>query len=206
MLSALRDVAVRMSGASGRKSVVWISQAYGADLNVHAIARATGATVTAFNDANVPLYAVDTRFNPTCEKPGKFGDGPRPGQVSFVNLTCSQPPDISDEWMDYLARATGGRVFSGGKVAAVQEYDAEGKLRWGQYQMQSDRSLVSAAIRFAIDESRSAYELGFYVPESELDGKVHTLRVTVRGKQKFELRYRSGYTASSVAAAPEWRE
>ena len=76
MLSALRDVAGRMSGASGRKSVVWISQAYGTELNLYAISGATDATVAAFNDANVPLYAVDTRFSPTCEDPAQSGEAP----------------------------------------------------------------------------------------------------------------------------------
>ena len=68
----------------------------------------------------------------------------------------------------------------------------------GMYRMQSDHGIVSDALRFAEDDSRSAYEMGFYVPESELDGKVHTLSVTVPGKPKFELRYRSGYTASAT--------
>jgi VWFA-related protein len=203
MLSALRDVVARMSGGSGRKSVVWISQAYGTELNIQAISGATDSTVAAFNDANVSLYAVDTRFNPTCEPPVKLPAG----QSGFVDLTCSQPLDISDEWMDYLARATGGQAFSGGKVAAVQEYavqeyGAQPRLRWGQYQLQSDHGLVSDALRFAADDSRYAYEMGFYVPESELDGKIHSLSVTVPAKTKFGLRYRSGYTASASATAP----
>jgi VWFA-related protein len=204
MLSALRDVAGRISGASGRKSVVWISQAYGTELNIHAISGATDATVAAFNDANVPLYAVDTRFSPTCEPPVRL-----PGDQSrAVDLTCSQPPDISDEWMDYLAQATGGRAFSGGKVTGVryyrdpQEVPMGGIFLQGQHGLESDRGVVSDALHFAADESRYAYEMGFYVPESELDSKIHTLRVTVPGKPKFDLRYRSGYTASAGATTP----
>jgi VWFA-related protein len=203
MLWALRDVVARMSGASGRKSVVWVSQAYGTELNIHAIAGATDATVAVFNDANVPLYAVDTRFSPTCEDPAQSGDGPRIGEISTVTLTCSQPPDISDEWMEYLARATGGRAFSGGKVEAVRVYGAEGRMRTGMTRLISDHGIVSDALSFAVDESRYAYELGFYVPEAELDGKVHTLSVTVPARPKFELRYRSGYTASGSATEPD---
>lgn len=206
MLSALRDVVARMSGAAGRRSVVWLSPAYGAELNLSAIGGATDSTVDAFNSANVPLYAVDTRFNPTCEDPSEFpGDGPGGGRIganSIVTLTCSQPPDISDEWMEYLARATGGRAFSGGKVVAFQGYDAQGERRWGQYRLKNDRGLVDDALRFAVDESRYAYELGFYVPESELDGKVHRLGVTVPAKPKLELLYRGEYTASASATGP----
>jgi VWFA-related protein len=68
MLSALRDVAGRMSGASGRKSVVLLSQAYFAELNLHAISGATDQTVAAFNDANVSLYAVDTPRPPAWQR------------------------------------------------------------------------------------------------------------------------------------------
>jgi hypothetical protein len=200
MLQVLRDVAGRMSGASGRKSVVWLSQAYGAELKPSTFDDATNATIDAFNDANVPLYAVDTRFNPTCENPAGFpGDGS--GGARTVSVLCSQPPDISDEWMEYLARATGGRAFSGGRVEGVRSYDAQGRFVEGRISMQRERSLVEDAINFATEESRYSYELGFYVPESELDGKVHRLDVTVPSKSRYVLRYRSGYTASATAPA-----
>ncbi len=198
MLSALRDVAGRMSVAAGRKSIVWISQAYGTELNPSAIRDATDSTVAALNDAGVSLYAVDARFSPTCETPAPFSASP----TGIVNLTCSQPPDISDEWMDYLARTTGGRAFSGGNVSGVRVEDPQGKMIWGTHRMESDRGVITDALRFVEDDSRYAYQMGFYVPEAELDGKVHTLSVTVPGKPKFELRYRSGYTASANAAGP----
>jgi VWFA-related protein len=202
MLSALRDVAGRMTGASGRKSVVWISQAYGMELDIHAISGATETTVATLNDANVPLYAVDTRFSPTCEPTVNLsGD-----QRGIVNLTCSQPPDISYEWMERFAQATGGRAFIG-KVSGFQYRDPQpgpmgGVVRWGQYRLDTEHGIVSDALLFAADESRYAYEMGFYVPESELDGKVHTLRVTVPRKPKFDLGYRSEYTASANATTP----
>src|SRR6185312_12199314 len=69
MLSALREIAGRMSGSPGRKSIVWISQGYGEELSSAAIRSATDTTVAALNDVNVSLYAVDARFNPTCQEP-----------------------------------------------------------------------------------------------------------------------------------------
>lgn len=204
MLSALRDVAGRMSGASGRKSVVWISQAYGAGLDIHAIGGVTDVTVAAFNDASVSLYAVDTRLNFTCQPPVRV-----PGDQSHaVDLTCSQPPDISDEWMDRLARATGGRAFNGGKVTGTryyrdpQEVPDGGVFVQARYRLDNDRGIVSDALDFAADASRYGYEMGFYVPQSELDGKIHTLTVTVPGKPNLDLRYRRGYTASADATTP----
>jgi len=198
MLSALRDAAGRMAGASGRKSVVWISQAYGAELNRRAIGGATDAAIAAFNDANVPLYAVDTRFSPTCLRPVNFPAD----QSGIVDLACFQPPDISDEWMEYFAQATGGRAFSGGSVSAIEYRDAQARTGWGRYELDNDHGVISEALRFAIDDSRYAYEMGFYLPESELDGQVHMLSVTIPAKAQFGLRYRSGYTASASAAAP----
>jgi hypothetical protein len=202
MLSALRDVAGRMTGASGRKSVVWISQAYGMELDIRSISEETDATVATLNDANVPLYAVDTRFSPTCEPTVNLPSDQR----GIVNLTCSQPTDTSYEWMERLAQATGGRAFIG-RVSGTQYRDPQpgpmgGVVRWGQYRLDSEHGIVRDALLFAADESRYAYEMGFYVPESELDGKVHTLRVSVPGKPKFDLGYRSGYTASVNATTP----
>jgi hypothetical protein len=196
MLAALREVAGGMSGASGRKSIVWISQAYGTEMSPSAMSEETESAIAALNAADVTLYAVDTRFSPTCESPANIAQG----QGSIVPLTCSQPPDISDEWMEYVARATGGRAFSGGNAYAFQERDAQGKLTRATYGLQSDRGLVDDAIHFAADDSRYTYEMGFYVSESELDGEVHRLGVTVPAHPKLVLRYRSGYTATTSAA------
>jgi hypothetical protein len=110
--------------------------------------------------------------------------------------------------MDYMGRATGGRAFSGGKVIAARYYRDPQEVPdgrpfvLGEYRSGSDRGIVSDALHFAADESRYAYEMGFYVLESELDGMIHTLKVTTPGKPKFDLRYRSGYTASAGATAP----
>ncbi len=197
MLAALREVAGGMSGASGRKSIVWISQAYGTEMNPAAIGDATESAIAAFNDSDVSLYAVDTRFSPSCEPPDNIPEG----RSSVVSLTCSQPPDISDEWMEYVARATGGRAFSGGNAFGFQERDAQGKLIRGTRGLQGDRGLVDDAIRFAADDSRYTYEMGFYVSESELDGEVHRLGVTVPAHPRLAVRYRRGYTATSGAAA-----
>jgi len=42
-------VAGRLSGSSGRKSVVWVSQAYGAELDLSAISGATDSSFTSIN-------------------------------------------------------------------------------------------------------------------------------------------------------------
>ena len=201
MLSALREVAGRMSGASGRKSIIWISQAYGADLKLSAISAATDSAIEAFNNANVTLYAVDARL-PACPPPAPSFPNGGPAGGGIEHVTCSQPPDISNKWMEYFAHATGGRAFSGVTIQGVQSRDPQTGSGWGSYQWDNDHSFVEDAIRFAADDSRSAYEMGFYVSDSELDGQVHTLRVTLPAHPQFGLRYRSGYTASAEAAAP----
>ncbi|HXE63596.1 MAG TPA: VWA domain-containing protein [Bryobacteraceae bacterium] len=205
MLSALREIAGRMSGASGRKSIVWVSQGYGAELNRAALRGITDETVTILNDADVPLYAVDARFNPTCRELGPAAMNAQAGMV-IQYPACSQPRDASDDWMEDLAQATGGRAFSGGNVDAVRREmrDAQGRFvsSWGRYGSAGGGDNIGEALRFAVDDSRYAYELGFYVPDSELDGKLHMLGVTVPGKPKYGLRYRGGYTASASAAGP----
>jgi VWFA-related protein len=204
MLSGLRDVTGRMSGASGRKSVVLLSQGYGAGFDLSAIEDKTDATVAALNDANVPLYAVDTRFSPTCISPrNPLPDLPGQARVDLSHVseqTCYQQTDISDKWMEYLARETGGRgTFKVGDINVYESPGGAGGVGW-----RGDRkgNIVDDALRFALDDARYAYEMGFYVPESELDGKVHTLKVTTPANPNYELRYRTGYTASGNAIAP----
>jgi VWFA-related protein len=206
MLSALREVAGRMSGTAARKSIVWISPAYGAELNPAALRAPTDETVTALNDANVPLYAVDARFNPVCHDLVPTAMNGRQSGMVVDYPVCSQPRDASDDWMEDLAQATGGRAFSGGKVDVVRTEmrDAGGRFVQGRtrYQYDDAGGSIDEALRFAVDDSRYAYELGFYVPDSDLDGKLHRLGVTVPGKPKYGLRYRSGYTASANAGGP----
>lgn len=200
MLSALREIAGRMSGSPGRKSIVWISQGYGGELSSPAIRSATDATVATLNDVNVSVYAVDAGFNPTCRDPLP-DTNPGLSRVVTDSPFCFQTRDPSDDWMEDLARATGGRAFTNADINAfrTQVRDAQGHVRSSQirYQFSRGGSAIDEALRFAVDDSRYAYELGFYVPEPELDGKLHTLAVTLPGKPKYGLRYRSGYTASA---------
>jgi len=202
MLAALREIAGRMSGSSGRKSIVWMSQGYGAELSSAKVRNATDATVAALNDVNAPVYAVDARFNPTCLDP--LPDmTPNQSRVVTGSRVCSQPADASDDWMKNLAQATGGRAFTISHIDAfhTEVRNVQGRMIWGEirylYKFSGRGSAIDEALRFAVDDSRYAYELGFYVPEPELDGKLHTLAVTLPGKPKYGLRYRSGYTASA---------
>jgi VWFA-related protein len=201
ILPALREVARRMAESSGRRSIVWISQGYG-EMNAAAVKTVTDETIVALNDINVPLYAVDTRFSPTCQEPLPDMNG---GQSRIVtSLVCSQ--DAGDVWMEDLAQATGGRAFSGGDVSVfrTEVRDLRGRTTSGSsvYRLPRGGGVVDEALRFAVDDSRYAYELGFYVPEPELDGKLHTLSVTLPGKPKYGLRYRSGYIASANVTGP----
>jgi VWFA-related protein len=194
MLSALREAAHRLSSASGFKSVVWFSQAYGTELSPAVIKGVTDAAIVAFNDANVRLYAVDTRFNPTCHSPPDL-------RLGTVPMSCTQEPDASVWWMDDFARATGGRAFRGANLTGYELQDAEGKFTYAITQLVRSEALSNALLS-AIDDSRYAYEMGFYVQDSELDGKVHMLGVKVPGKPKLGVRYRISYTASEEAMAP----
>jgi len=203
MLAALREIAGRMSGSSGRKSIVWMSQGYGAELSSAKVRNATDATVAALNDVNAPLYAVDARFDPTCLDDPLPDMSPNQSRVVTGSHVCSQPADASDDWMKNLAQATGGRAFTLSHIDAfrTEVRNVQGRMIWGEirylYKFSGRGSAIDEALRFAVDDSRYAYELGFYVPEPELDGKLHTLAVTLPGKPKYGLRYRSGYTASA---------
>jgi VWFA-related protein len=77
-----------------------------------------------------------------------------------------------------LAQGTGGTFYHG-----TNNFD-EGMAR------------VAAAPRYI-------YVLGFSPQNLKLDGKFHTLKVTLKNKKGYDLQVRKGYYAASSAASPE---
>ena len=79
--------------------------------------------------------------------------------------------------------------------------------------MESDRGVITEVFRFAEDDSRYAYEMGFYVPETELDGKVHKLSVTVPGNEVrpalpqwvYRIRQRRGTACRTGVEGPRFQ-
>ena len=58
-----------------------------------------------------------------------------------------------------------------------------------------DRNDIDQGLLHAAAEPEVSYVLGFTLQNLKLDGKYHTLRVTLTGKQKWALQARRGYFA-----------
>lgn len=194
MLTALRDVATHMSGAPGRKSIVWVTPGIPSPADLASIRYrlhlgGTGrpvvldgttwmatnvgymgiqeifdSTMRAINDANVALYPVDSRGV------NAYPDYPVRWWPGLEGL------DTNITVMQGIAKETGGKA----------------------YYMRND---VDAAIGEALDETRYTYELGFYLSPADFDGKFHELGVKVPGQPKLTLRYRQGYNATVASEA-----
>ena len=66
-----------------------------------------------------------------------------------------------------------------------------------------DRNDIDQGILHAAAEPEVSYVLGFTPQNLKLDGRYHTLKVTLTGKQKWTLQARRGYFAPRANANPE---
>jgi hypothetical protein len=66
-----------------------------------------------------------------------------------------------------------------------------------------DRNDIDQGLLHAAAEPEVSYVLGFTPQNLKLDGKYHTLKVTLTGKQKWKLQARHGYFAPHSEANPE---
>jgi VWFA-related protein len=66
-----------------------------------------------------------------------------------------------------------------------------------------DRNDIDQGLLHAAAEPEVSYVLGFTPQNLKLDGKYHTLKVTIMGKQKWGLQARHGYFAPRGEANPE---
>ncbi|MES1260288.1 MAG: VWA domain-containing protein, partial [Acidobacteriota bacterium] len=89
--------------------------------------------------------------------------------IDARGLTPAPPVEIPT--MQEFAESTGGRAFYG-------------------------RNDLDAAITEALEDARTTYTLGFYVSDTEMDGRFHRLKVQV-ARPGIGLGYRHGYLAGA---------
>jgi VWFA-related protein len=190
-VGALADIAHHLRGIPGRKSLLWISDAFpitiGLDSDsMHATEHATNQQLYLFSErekeigrllteAQVAVYPISPS--------GLFVDriygaavSPREARGTLeawqsaghmVNAGDEAAPRIAS--MVDLAKQTGGLAF----------YNANGVLD---------------SIHRAVDDAGVSYLLGFYPPESAWDGKYHEIGIQVK-RSGVQVRGRKGYFA-----------
>ena len=128
---------------------------------------------------NISVYPVSTLGLETGVRPVEGRPG-RPDIDLGGEATYRKPVEPFRQYANALAADTGGRVF----------YDVND---------------LAGAVRTAINDSRVTYAIAFSPPDKSLDGKPHTLKVTVN-RPGISLRYRAKYFATRDTSPPSLEE
>jgi VWFA-related protein len=191
-LHALEAVARHVNGVPGRKNLVWISAAFPisvgfstgpmaaasrfalAGQGIHLSRDSTGPSPTMNEiDPKLKFYTGQLRQAAKALNDADLAVYP----IDLGGLRTGGAPVAQWATMDEIAAETGGRAF-------YNTNDFEGSLRK------------------AMDDARLTYTLGFYVPESDWDGKFHKLAVKVKAAGA-ELLSRRGYFAGDLPPESE---
>lgn len=209
---AFREIARRMDGVPGRKTLIWITSdfplTYGSDINRGTDSEAEINNVAnVLGEANIALYSIDPRGTGTGLGPSGTGDssggggagggggggggGGRGGKGGGANMTAldntlSQGGNSlsGPEAMQRIANQTGGKSF-------ISVNDITGPIREG------------------IDSAAVSYTLGFYVDSKALDGRKHDLSVKLSKKADVsgaKLLYRKSYLALPHPEHPQMKD
>ncbi|WP_263353727.1 VWA domain-containing protein [Acidicapsa acidisoli] len=202
-------LARHFSAVPGHKSLAWISgdsvladwedQAVGMEKGTNHMEDAMMHAKEALNEAHIALYAVDAssvegaaidsslknrnvELNPIAQENASSGGGA--GRVSNggagrIQAEMQQDLHGIQGPVRQLAESTGGRAINkGGDLKALLD---------------------------SIDsDSAALYEVGFD-PDTQADGKFHTLLVKVPGRKDIKLRYRTGYLYAEESTSTKQR-
>jgi VWFA-related protein len=208
-LEVMIALARHFSAVPGHKSMAWISgdsvladwedQAVGIEKGSKQLEAAMQHTREALNDAHIALYAVDAsavqggaidaslenrniQLNQAAQDNASAGGGPgRNNNGGAGRTTAQMEQDLHGIQgpVRQLAESTGGRAINKG-----------GDLK--------------AALDGIDQDSTALYELGFD-PDSQADGKFHTLQVKIPSRKDVKLRYRTSYLYTEESASTKQR-
>jgi VWFA-related protein len=172
---ALIAIARHLAKVPGRKNLIWVSGSFPL-LIVRAhetidYSKDVDEATRALNDANVAVYAVDSRGL----MPSGFGNAERSGFSAPGRGTPLILPPVGPSGVDTMLRLAG---LTGGKAF----YNSNG---------------IDDSIQRAMEDSELTYTLGFYPSEDAFDEKFHKLAVRVDRKGS-DVRFRQGYFANKV--------
>ncbi len=203
-LRAMTAIANRLKAVPGRKNLVWITAGFplrigfteaaagrwtrDQTLSAGAFNKTYGPELTramrALSDASVAVYPVDARgvlaLTDAAQLSTNPGAGAAAGQSRFAQRrgAFTNETFITDDHstMEQAADQTGGRLYFG---------DA-----------------VQKALADVFEDTRISYTLGYYSPDSNQDGRFHTIRVSVN-RTGVRVLHRRGYYALPDAQTAE---
>lgn len=178
--AGLEAIAHHLERVPGRKNLLWLSGSFPLQIGMddtdptanptrerRTFAEEMERAVRAINQANLAIYPVDARglMVPQGISAEISGRG------SARNPGTPRPQSLVDnhETLNYLADRTGGRAFY-------------------------NNNDLTRALRLALHDSEVTYVLGYYPPDSSLDGRFHDIKIKV-DRSGLDVRYRRGYFA-----------
>jgi VWFA-related protein len=171
----LEDTVRRLATMPGQRIMVLVSPGF----IVTADTRESGDLVDRANRANIVINTIDARGLYTPDLLGDIADPPRDSvrTAGFKSSYRIAAQLAQSDILGQLADATGGTFFH-------------------------NRNDVDAGLRQAVAAPRLSYLLGFSPQNMKIDGRYHTLKVSLTNKQKFAVQARHGYYAPRTITDP----
>jgi VWFA-related protein len=171
----LEDTMRRLATMPGQRIMVLVSPGF----IVTADTRESGDLVDRANRANIVINTIDARGLYTPDLLGDISDPPRDAvqTAGFKSSYRIAAQSAQSDILGQLADATGGTFFH-------------------------NRNDVDAGLRQAVAAPQLSYLLGFSPQNMKIDGRYHTLKVSLANKQKFAVQARHGYYAPRTITDP----
>jgi VWFA-related protein len=171
----LEDTMRRLSAMPGQRAMVLVSPGFIVTQNT----REGGELVDRANRANIVINTIDARGLYTPDLLGDISDPPVDARrtAGFKASYRIQGQLEQSEILAQLADGTGGTFFH-------------------------NRNDIDQGLRRAVAAPPLSYLLGFSPQNLKVDGRYHTLKVTLAGKQKFTIQARHGYYAPRSVKDP----
>jgi VWFA-related protein len=171
----LEDAMRRLSAMPGQRIMALVSPGF----IVTTQTRGSTDLVDRANRANIVINTIDARGLYTPDLMGDIADPPRDSlrTAGFKSSYRIAAQSAQSDILGQLADGTGGTFFH-------------------------NRNDVDEGIRLAVAAPSLSYLLGFSPQNLKLDGRYHTLKVSLTNKQKFAVQARRGYYAPRTIADP----
>lgn len=171
----LEDSERRLATMPGQRIMVLVSPGFIITANT----RESGELVDRANRANIVINTIDARGLYTPDLLGDIADPPGDSirTAGFKGSYRIAAQFAQSDILGQLADATGGTFFH-------------------------NRNDLDAGLRQAVAAPQLSYLLGFSPQNMKIDGRYHTLKVSLANKQKFAVQARHGYYAPRTIADP----
>ncbi len=172
----LDDITRRLAAMPGQRVMAFVSPGF---VVTTMLTSDSSSLIDRANRANIVINTIDARGLFTPDLMGDISDPPR-DSIKTAGIKGSyrvQSQLAQSDILSQLADGTGGTFFH-------------------------NRNDIDEGLREAVAAPAMSYLLGFSPQNLKLNGAYHTLKVTLAGKQKFNVQARHGYYAPRTIADP----